>query len=205
MDIQYIQEFLLALLREIVRKRFLAVLIFSICSLAILVVGISWPLTYRTQATLYVDQRNIIQPLLEGQAEVQSVNQTREARDKIYTRAILEKVARDAGLVDQDSDSKQLASALASLGNGTGNSGIQIRSSGPNYLRISYNNSDPEVSFNVVTALINAFIRNIAETKRQGSKEAFEFIERQVETYKEQLKTADDRLKEFNAQNKDGN
>ncbi len=190
----------MTLLRELSRKRVLATFIFCVVCLTTIGVGIVWPLQYETTATLYVDERTIIEPLLEGQAEVQETDQAQEAKEKIYTRKILEKVARDAGLLDGDSNSKEIASTLGALGEG----GIKITNSGQNYLRVSYRHSDPDTSFNVITALINAFIRNIAESKRQASKEAYEFIQDQVDMYKEQLKTAEKKLEAFHAQNKDG-
>lgn len=206
MEPQFIQEFLLALWRELCRKRLVATLAFCLTSLIVLCVGIVWPLKYQTSATLYVDERNILEPLLEGQAEVQNINQAEEAKDKIYTRRILEKVARDANLITDEDDSKKIAATIARLGAGAlgGGGGIQIRNNGKNYIQISYQDSDPDVSFNVITALINAFIRNIAESKRIESKKAYDFIQSQVDIYKEQLKKAEENLKIFNAENRDG-
>jgi polysaccharide chain length determinant protein (PEP-CTERM system associated) len=169
-------------------------------------IGTVWPLKYQTKATIYVDERNIIEPLLGGQAEIQRVNQAQEAKEKIYTRKILEKVARDAGLLSEKSDSREIASTLARLGSGANNreSGIQIKNTGINYIQVSYKDSDPERSFNIVTALINAFIRNIAESKRQESQDAFDFIENQADNYKRQLIKAEEKLKNFNVENRDG-
>ena len=196
----------MALLRELSRKRLLAVFVFCVTSLAILGVGMVWPLKYITSATLYVDEKNIIEPLLEGQAEVQDVNQAQEAKEKIYTRRILEKVAKEAGLLSEDANSKELARVINGLSGGAlgFDTGIQIASSGPNYINLSYKHADPEVSFNVINALIGAFMRSIAESKRIKSREAFDFIESQVEGYKQQLLQAEERLKNFNADNRDG-
>lgn len=206
MESQFIVEFLQTLLRELSRKRLVAVLAFCLTSLAVLAVGMVWPLQYQTAATIYVDERNIIQPLLEGQAAIRTVNRAEEAKDKIYTRKILEKVARDAKLLGEDSTSKEIAAVLAQLGGGAlgYQSGIQISNSGKNYIRVSYLASDPETSFNVVSALINAFIRNIADSKRSESKDAYEFIQKQADVYKQQLKLAEEKLKDFNAENRDG-
>lgn len=206
MDPQYIQEFLAALVREISRKRLLAMFTLCTASLATLCVGLVWPLKYETSATLYVDEKNIIEPLLEGQAEVQEVNQAAEAKEKIYTRRILEKVAIEAGLIDEKADSKELAGVINRLSGGAlgFDTGIQISSSGKNYINLSYKDDNPEVSFNVINALIGAFMRSIAETKRIESRGAFDFIESQVDGYKQQLKQAEERLKNFNSDNRDG-
>jgi uncharacterized protein involved in exopolysaccharide biosynthesis len=205
-DTQYIYEFIYTLLRELYRKRVFAVSVFCATSLTLLMIGTVWPLKYQTKATIYVDERNIIEPLLGGQAEIQRVNQAQEAKEKIYTRKILEKVARDAGLLSEKSDSREIASTLARLGSGANNreSGIQIKNTGINYIQVSYKDSDPERSFNIVTALINAFIRNIAESKRQESQDAFDFIENQADNYKRQLIKAEEKLKNFNVENRDG-
>lgn len=201
MDLHYIYEFILTVLRELSRKRVIVVLAFCVTTIAVIVAGLLWPQRYETSATIYVDQRNIIEPLLRGQAEIQGVDPAQEAKDKIYTSQILEKVARDAGLIDDAASSKEIASAIAWLGGG---GGIKIRNSGKNYIKVSFMSSNQDVSFNVVNALINAFIRNIAETKRQESQKAFDFIQRQVDVYKEQLKVAEEKLENFNAGNVDG-
>lgn len=199
MEPQYLYEFIGAVFRELSRKRLLVTFLFCLISLTVLVVGIFWPLNYTTSATLYVDQRNIIEPLLRGQAEVTRVDQAQQAKEKVYTRSILENVAKDAGLVKDDTDPKTAAAILSGL-----QRGIDIRNIGPNYLRVSYSSSSPDLSFKVVDALINAFIRNIAESKQLESKEAFDFIQSQVDVYKAQLLAAEQRLEKFNAENTDG-
>lgn len=200
MDPHFLYEFAQTILRELSRKRLLATVLFCLTSLVVLIVGIVWPLKYETSATLYVDEKNIIEPLLQGQAEVQEVDQAREAKEQIYTRHILESVARNAGLVDESTDPKVVARILARLASPAG---IQISNSGQNYIKLSYRSTDAEESFNIITALIEAFIRNIAESKRQESQEAFNFIQQQVELYKEQLKVAEQKLEKFTAQNLD--
>lgn len=202
MEPHYLYEFLISLLRELSRKKLLTITVFGVITISTLCLGIIWPLKYETTATLYVDQRNIIEPLLRGQAEVQNINQVQEASEKIYTREILEKVARDAHLLTKDSSSKEIATIITLLGDQR--AGIRIDNNGKNYLRLSYKNTDAEKSFNVITALINAFIRNIAESKRQESKEAYDFIENQVQLYRAQLVEAENNLENFNTQNYDG-
>lgn len=206
MEQHYILDFLTSLYREISRKRVLACFCFSIVTISIVTIGIFWPLKYQTSATLYVDQRNVIEPLLRGQAAVPQINQAQEASEKIYTRKILEKVARDAQLINDESSSREIAFVLSMLGGESGGQriGIQIYNSGKNYINVSYKHENPETSFNVITALINAFIRNIAESKRQESKEAYDFIESQAENYKKQLISAEESLERFNSDNKDG-
>jgi polysaccharide chain length determinant protein (PEP-CTERM system associated) len=205
-DPHYIQEFIMALLRELSRNRVLAALAFACASLIILAIGLVWPMQYQTSAVLYIDERNIIKPLLSGQAEIQDIDQSQSAKEKIYTRRILEKVAVQAGLLSEDADSKEIARVISMLSGGAlgRSTGIQISSRGRNYISLSYKDPDPEMSFNVINGLISAFILNVAETKRIESRGAYDFIEGQVELYKQKLKAADERLKEFNAANRDG-
>ncbi|HTF84662.1 MAG TPA: chain length-determining protein, partial [Cellvibrio sp.] len=63
---------------------------------------------------------------------------------------------------------------------------------------------DPDNSFETLNTIINVFIENSASKKRQESLNAFNFIDAQVQTYKRQLELAEEKLKEFNAQNVDG-
>ena len=206
MNSQQLKEILRAFLRELPSKKLFAAIIFSLVTLTVAAAAVVWPVKYQTSAILYVDRKNVIEPLLGEQAAVQEVDPVQEAKERIYSRRILESVALQAGLIDKDSTAKSIAQVINMLNGGAlGHKyGIQIYNRGANYISLNYTDVNPETSFNVISALINAFILEISKNKRQSSHSAFTFIDAQAAIYKEQLQDAEDKLKTFNALNRDG-
>lgn len=199
MDTAFIKDLLLALKAELIRFRFWSVLLFILVSGLVLLVGVLWPKNYSTSALLFADETNILEPLLRGRAEVTSIDRSAQAREIIYTRGIMEAVARKRGFITKDTPLEQQERIIRGI-----RGGLDVRSEQNNYFRISFSSNDPDNSFETLNAIINVFIENSASKKRQESLNAFNFIDAQVQTYKRQLELAEEKLKEFNAQNVDG-
>ncbi len=199
MDTNFIKDLLNSLKFEAIRFRTWCVLLFILVAFAVLGVGYLLPNTYITEATLYVDQTNIIEPLLKGRASVTDVDRSAQAREIIYTRQILEQVAKEAGMVDAASSQEDIGRAMGLLG-----AGLSIEPESKNYFRMSYKSNDPDRAFQELNAIINVFIEYTARKKREESLSAFNFIDAQVETYKRQLEAAEGKLQEFQAQNTEG-
>ena len=200
MDTAFIMELLQAVWRELIKWRGWVVGVFVSVSFAVLVVGIYWPERYDTSTMLYADVTNIIEPLLKGRAEVTTIDHSQQAQDLIYTRRILKKVAQEVGLITKSTPLEREEGIIASLRNT-----IKVKNAGKNYFRLTYSNRSQELSFKVLNAVVDAFITDTSEQRRQESRNAYEFINEQVESYKRQLVAAEQKLKEFNAKNTDGN
>ncbi len=199
MDKTFIADLLKSLKFEAIRFRVLVVLIFLAVSFIPLVVGYFWPNTYVTQAVLYADETNIIEPLLKGRASVTSVDRAKQAQDTLYTRRVLEKAAMEAGLIGVAATDGEKAAAVREL-----RSGLSVRTEGANNFRVSYSAKDPEKAFRALNSVVNVFIQDTARRKREESVGAFNFIDSQVESYRRQLELAEEKLKDFRAQNTDG-
>ncbi len=192
-------QLLKACLRELQLHKVSVVMCFAIVSLAVLFIGLNLPKTYTSSALLYANQDNIIEPLLQDKAAITQVDHAKDAKDQIHSRRILEPVAHEAGLIDEESSPKRVASVIGGL-----SAAIELENSGDNYISLSYSSPSPEKSFNVASALVERFIDFSAESQRQESKEAFLFIDGQVKSYKSQLLNAEKNLKQFRASNRDG-
>lgn len=199
MDTTFIKDLLNSLKFEAIRFRSWCVLLFILVAFAVLGVGYLKPNTYSTEARLYADETNIIEPLLKGRASVTDVDRSSQAREIIYTRQILERAVKEAGLVDNSSSLEEISRAVNQM-----RSGLSINAEGKSYFRISYNANDPDRAFQALNAVINVFIEHTARKKREESLGAFNFIDAQVQTYKRQLEAAESKLQEFQAQNTEG-
>lgn len=199
MDKTFITDLLNSLKFEAIRFRVLYVLLFIAVSFAFLVVGYFWPNTYRTEALLQADESNIIEPLLKGRASVTDVDRSAQARENLYTRRVMEKAAEEARLVGTDASEEAVSNAVRKI-----RSGLNVTTEGKSHFRVSYGSTDPDESFSILNAVVNVFIQDTARRKREESVGAFNFIDAQVQSYKRQLEMAEEKLKNFRAQNTDG-
>ncbi len=189
-----------AVLKQAYQNRFIFVFCFAIVSIAVLAVGAFYPKTFSSYSTLYADRTNIIQPLLSGSASVTRVdNQLRVVQEAIFSPRILQKVAERTGVLNGD----ELPSAAEKKINGI-RGGLNVQALGPSLIKISYSSGDPDRTFDIVTAVVDEFIKDSSDSKKNESRQAYEFINNQVESYKRQLQEAEENLRTFKSNNTDG-
>ena len=199
MDLSLLLAYLPVVFRELWEQKFLTFLVFVSVAFTVLLVGMMWPVSYTTSATIYADNQNILKPLLAQQAAVTKVSdQIRVVRDVIHSPRMLRGIVQDIHGADFES-----AAAMEFKVNGV-RSNLKINGLGSSYIKIGYSSADADETFDTLNMVIDRFIRETSEGKRSESKEAFQFIDKQVKQYKEQLLAAEENLKQFNAANLDG-
>lgn len=200
MDKAYLRDLLVALRAELVRFRFWCALLFLLVAYLFLVVGLLWPKSYTTKVVLFADVTNIIEPLLKGRAEITKIDRSEQASEVIYTRRIMIETAKQAGLLTKTSAEEQQDAVIKQL-----RAGVKVaRERNENYVQLSYTATNPDTSFEVLNSVVNVFIEDTAKRKRDESVGAYNFIDAQVQTYKKQLESAEEKLKEFKSKNTDG-
>ena len=199
MDLRLLTDLLHGVRRELFNHRLLAAVLFMVMTSAVLLVGHVTPKTYTSTAVLHADVSNVLQPLLRGATEVTRVERANEAREALQSRSLLERVAQRSGLFAEVTSEEGRNQVISGLRNS-----IQIRVSSGNYLNLSYSSDDPDKSFRVLSNLLSEFMSVSSEQKRGESRNAFEFIDSQVTSYKRQLEAAEEALKTFRAANRDG-
>lgn len=200
MDKAYLRDLLVALRAELVRFRFWCALLFLLVAYLFLVVGLLWPKSYTTKVVLFADVTNIIEPLLKGRAEITKIDRSEQASEVIYTRRIMIETAKQAGLLTKASAEEQQDAVIKQL-----RAGVKVaRERNENYVQLSYTATNPDTSFEVLNSVVNVFIEDTAKRKRDESVGAYNFIDAQVQTYKKQLESAEEKLKEFKSKNTDG-
>jgi polysaccharide chain length determinant protein (PEP-CTERM system associated) len=200
MDKVYLRELFDAFKSELIRFRFWVVAIFLAIAFMVLAVGFMWPKNYTTSAVLYADDTNIIGPLLKGNAEVTQIDRSAKVSEIIYTKPIMLSVGRRSGLIKDGMTEVEQLRVVDFI-----RARVRIeRERSNDYFSLSFTSNNPDVSFEVLNAMVAEFIENAARKKRDESMSAYNFIDSQVQIYKRQLETAEEKLKEFNAQNTDG-
>lgn len=200
MDKAYLRDLLAALRAELIRFRFWCALLFLFVTFLCLVVGLVWPKSYTTKVVLFADVTNIIEPLLKGRAEITKIDRSEQASEVIYTRRIMLETAKQAGLIKEPISEDQQDAIIKML-----RDGVRVaRERNENYVQLSYTATNPDRSFEILNAVVNVFIEDTAKRKRDESVGAYNFIDAQVQTYKRQLESAEEKLKEFKSKNTDG-
>ena len=193
-----VESWVYALWKEGLGHKGKMVIVFAIITTLVVLLGFVWPKTYESNAVVFADEQNIIQPLLSGSAEVTrpDVEQAAIARDRILSNRILGQALVEAKLVKNTNDETAMASMIRSI-----RGGVVVSDAGRGHIRIAYRAEDANMAFTMASAITNAFILDSSQTKRKESREAFEFIDNQVKTYKEQLQEAEEKLKNFKSAN----
>ena len=199
MDPQQLKELFFALKLELVRYKSWCLAGFIVICCLVLAVGYTWPQTYKTSATLYADQTNIIEPLLRGRAQVTDIDGAKSAKDIIYTRKFLEEVIEEANLLQPGASPELLEQKVKYL-RGT----IHIESVGKEYFKVLFASNNPDRTYDILVATIQSFISYTNRQKKEESYGAYKFIDSQVQAYKKQLEDAEDRLKVFKTKNVEG-
>lgn len=199
MDIAFLIGYLKVLIKELWAKRLWVVGGAGGFMLVVLLVGLRWPVSFETSATVYADNQNILRPLLSNQATVTKVqNQTRVVRERITSPRLLRDVVGE--LYGENLSPQEIEEYSGKI-----RGRLSIIGLGSNHIKISYKSSQAREAFQTLNQIVETFIRDSADTKRAQSKEAFLFIDNQVRQYKQQLVDAEERLKKFNEDNNDGN
>ncbi|MGO1501939.1 MAG: XrtA system polysaccharide chain length determinant [Marinobacter sp.] len=199
MDMQFLIDALRAVKVELYKHRLAAAIIFMTVTVGVLALGYVVPKSYTSNALLYADPSNILQPLLKGKAEMSQLSRTDETREMIQSRSFLEQVAVDTGFIRGGETDAVRNEKIAEL-----RKKVAIREPNPNFLEISYTSGNPDKSFKVLSAVLDRFSERSVRKKRSESQGAFDFIDSQVKTYQRQLEEADKRLKEYKFGNQDG-
>ena len=197
---------LLRYVREVIKQLHIKLhwIVLGAAALSFLVLGfgVAYQPGYETSITIYADNQNVIKPLLEGGASITEPKseRIRVVRETMFSQRILEQVI-NTSFSEQTpvSSSEEMENAMAEL-----RTNIELTSPASDYIKITYSNIEPEVSYQVINKITNLFIEESAQTKRSESKSAYTFIDEQVKSYKDQLVEAENKLKSFEAANIDG-
>ncbi len=180
-------------LRAAWRRRWMGMIIaWAIC-------GIGWLGVYRihnqfeSTARLYVDADAVLTPLLRGLAADSSPTTQLEILQRtLLSRPNLEKLVSKTDLdltLNGPSDRERLITRLAA--------DIKVIPQTKNLFTITYRDQSPQLAHDVVQSLLTIFIENATGGSRTDMENARRFLERQIQSYEEQLRAAEKRRAEF--------
>jgi polysaccharide chain length determinant protein (PEP-CTERM system associated) len=190
-----VREMLVSNLRSAWRRRWLGLMI------AWLICGIGWvsvymiPNQYESGARLFVDADTILTPLLRGlAADSIPTTQLEVLQRTLLSRPNLEKLVSKTDLdlsLNNASERERLLTRLAAE--------IKVVSQTKNLFTINYRDSSPKRAHDVVQILLTIFIESATGGSRTDMENARHFLERQIQSYEQQLRAAEKRRADFRA------
>jgi polysaccharide chain length determinant protein (PEP-CTERM system associated) len=194
-----IEQLYRPLLHEAFAQRRVLVGVFIAVNLIALMVGLVWPKGYSASAVILVDEKNIIQPLMQGAAVTTEVaDRSRMVKQIVYGRKVMGEVLAYGGWLESAPEATEQERLIKKLVRRT-----QIANLGRNLIKIEYNDDNPERSYRVAQKMAELFIEESLDAKATESQAAYEFIDKQTKEYHQKLAEAENSLKEFRSSNLD--
>lgn len=160
------------------------------------------PKVYEASATVSIENVGIIKPLIQGVAFSVSMQERQSnIRNRITSRNIVERVIDKIGMTDKQKDPAQKDEMAASVQKSLL---VTMRSSGerePDLFTVAYRGNDPKVVKDLVEELVKEFINDSVQFQRTDAVGAYDFIEGQLQEYKEKLESSDKTIREFRERN----
>lgn len=188
-----VRAMMVSYMRAAWRRRWTGVII------AWLVCGIGWvgvylvPNQYESGARLFVDADAVLTPLLRGiAADSAPTTQLEILQRTLLSRPNMEKLVSKTDLdltINSPSDRERLLTRLASE--------IKVVPQTRNLFTITYRDRSPKLAHDVVQTLLTIFIESATGSSRADMENARRFLERQIQSYEQQLRAVEKRRAEF--------
>lgn len=190
-----VRNLLLSYIRAAWRRRWSGLVV------AWLVCGVGWvgvyliPNQYESSARLFVDADAVLTPLLRGiAADSAPTTQLEILQRTLLSRPNLEKLISKTDLdliINSPSDRERLLGRLATA--------IKVTPQTKNLFTIIYRDGNPKLAHDVVQTLLTIFIESATGSNRADMENARRFLERQIQSYEQQLRAAEKRRADFRA------
>ena len=193
-------ELAAVLWQEAHRFRVVLATIFAAIALLVLLAGLFvLPQKYTASTTILAQESDIIQPLLEGRAVPTGVvDRAGIARQVVYGRKVMEGILEAGGWLRDDPTPLERDKLIEQIRGNT-----RITAPRENLVQITYSDSSPERTYQVTRRLADLFISESLATKERESRDAYEFIDKQVGDYHRKLTGAEDNLQRYRSDNAD--
>jgi len=196
---------ILSHLKAMWRYRWYALVIAWVIALGGWIAVYQMPDRYSVVARVSLDDQSMLQPLLKGMTVQPDLDQISAMVSRtLLTRPNLEKVV---GMVNidggpkTDQDRGDLTYRLMqNVSINRARQGRDRRSSGTTY-SISFVDEDPQLAYQVVRSLVELFVERSLGTNREDSDSAQQFIDEQLDDYRERLVAAENEIIAFKRRN----
>lgn len=187
------------LFSELFKYRTALISVFVFISFTILGTGLVWPKRFESYVTIQVNEKDVIQPLMQGSAVATNIADiSKNAKTLITSRKVVEDVLVTTGYVSKNTSAEKREKLINKV-----NKRTIVKSVGQNLIRISYLDENPELAMKGAQRFADLFLEESKSRKNDESIAAFEFIDKQVGEYHQKLVEAEKKLKEFRSEHLD--
>jgi polysaccharide chain length determinant protein (PEP-CTERM system associated) len=189
------------------RFRWIGMAVAALAAIVGWAVVFALPDKYESYASIFVDTRTALKPVLQGLTVEQDVNaQLNYVRQSLLSGEMLERIAHESGvLAQEESDPRKVASALTDFSRrvelgvrSASNSPRESeREAGGSIYSFTYQDGNRERSLKVMNTLLKVFVEETLGGKRAGSANAQKFLEAEIKDYEQRLRAAENKLAEF--------
>jgi polysaccharide chain length determinant protein (PEP-CTERM system associated) len=170
----------------------------------------SLPDRYEARASVFVDTRTALRPMLQGLTVEQDVNvQLNYVRQSLFAGERLEQIARESGVLSaEETDRRRIAEILDDF---AGRVALEVRNAGTGsgggrqdegtIYSFRFMDGDRERGLKVIRTVLNTFVEETLGGKREGAQSAQKFLEQEIRDYEARLREAEHRLAEFRKAN----
>jgi len=158
------------------------------------------PDQYASKAVIHVDTKSIMKPLLQGLAVESDVDTGLNIMSRLLlTRKNLEDVIRQTDMDLEVNDSEAMDLLVENLADSIilKDSGENRRKRDNNIYELSYQGRTAELTYQVVSKLLNTLIETTLSSARTDTAEAQIFLDHQITEYEKRLTTAEQKLAKF--------
>ncbi|WP_114238522.1 XrtA system polysaccharide chain length determinant [Dyella sp. C9] len=188
-----------ALVSEARRRRLTIGVVFAFIAIAALVTGLLWPKKFESSTTILAQESSIISPLMEGAAQATAnKNRASIARDVIFSRKVMDQILVVGGWTATHPSPVEQDRIIEGIKSRT-----KVETERDNLITISYFDTDARRTYVVTRELAQLFISESLASKQRESRDAYDFINSQVEAYRKKLTDAEDKLKAYRDANDD--
>jgi polysaccharide chain length determinant protein (PEP-CTERM system associated) len=154
------------------------------------------PSTYHVKATFQVQRYSMLAPLLKGMAlKSESLRGlVGVLRQTMLSKANLEKVALETGLIDTNSSQHERDAVVDDL-----EDAINVKEVEDQELvyTVAFDDADPHLAQQVVQVLLATFSETVSSTIQAESDSTKRFMDEQIAEYKIKMDKADENVREF--------
>jgi polysaccharide chain length determinant protein (PEP-CTERM system associated) len=156
------------------------------------------PDRYEAFTQVFVDTQSVLRPLMSGIAVEANLDEMIKVMSKTLTsRPNLEKVVQVTGLVNEHMTDDEKENAIKQVAHN-----LSVTSGGKESLySISFVHENPATAKRIVQAFLDIFVERSRVDKREDAASARQFIDEQLEDYRQRLKTSEDAVMAFKRRN----
>lgn len=185
-------------------------------SVAAVLAALGWllvfalPDRYEASASVFVDSRTALRPVLQGLTMEQDVSvQLNYARQSLLSGERLEKIARESGVIPANETDPRVISDV--LGGFLKRVTLEVRNASPSgreaereagaIYTVRFQDESRERSLKVVGTMLDTFVEETLGGKRAGAENAQRFLESEMKELEGRLRAAENRLADFKKAN----